>query len=291
MCEQSQQKYTETYRRPQLKNQWSPALSIIKVLLSVASLLADPNPHDPLMPDIAQRYLKNRKEHDKTAREWTRQSLFLGNRSRGRAGRSACIDASQRAQKSTPCRSRRSCPPRPLPNRVQQIPKRRKRSKSSSSTRPPPRSPRFACDSSFQPCLYALPVITSVYRLPALPRLFSAIPSSLSISLRLLASVRLDVDDAQHGCSPFMYPPPHPFHSRPVITRRLSHDLFSLCPLYHSSQCLTRFFHPISSPAAPLSALLASSYARKESRRSSSRGGGLLPIHPRQLDFGALKLP
>ncbi|GAA5821428.1 hypothetical protein JCM3770_007078 [Rhodotorula araucariae] len=56
-----------------LKNQWSPALSIVKVLLSVASLLADPNPHDPLMPDIAQKYLKNRKEHDKTAKEWTQR--------------------------------------------------------------------------------------------------------------------------------------------------------------------------------------------------------------------------
>ncbi|ORY79264.1 ubiquitin carrier protein [Leucosporidium creatinivorum] len=54
-----------------LKNQWSPALSIIKVLLSVSSLLADPNPHDPLMPDIAQRFLKDRKGHDKAAREWT----------------------------------------------------------------------------------------------------------------------------------------------------------------------------------------------------------------------------
>ena len=29
-----------------LKNQWSPALSIIKVLLSVSSLLADPNPRE-----------------------------------------------------------------------------------------------------------------------------------------------------------------------------------------------------------------------------------------------------
>ncbi|GAA6034901.1 hypothetical protein JCM8097_009359 [Rhodosporidiobolus ruineniae] len=56
-----------------LKNQWSPALSIVKVLLSVASLLADPNPHDPLMPDIAQRFLKNRKEHDKQAKEWTKR--------------------------------------------------------------------------------------------------------------------------------------------------------------------------------------------------------------------------
>ncbi|GAA5859962.1 hypothetical protein JCM8547_003035 [Rhodosporidiobolus lusitaniae] len=56
-----------------LKNQWSPALSIVKVLLSVASLLADPNPHDPLMPDIAQKYLKNRAEHDKQAKEWTKK--------------------------------------------------------------------------------------------------------------------------------------------------------------------------------------------------------------------------
>ncbi|BGP14356.1 hypothetical protein JCM10213_004483 [Rhodosporidiobolus nylandii] len=56
-----------------LKNQWSPALSIVKVLLSVASLLADPNPHDPLMPDIAQKYLKNRKDHDKTAKDWTQK--------------------------------------------------------------------------------------------------------------------------------------------------------------------------------------------------------------------------
>lgn len=49
----------------------SPRSSIVKVLLSVASLLADPNPHDPLMPDIAQKYLKNRKEHDRTAKDWT----------------------------------------------------------------------------------------------------------------------------------------------------------------------------------------------------------------------------
>ncbi|SCZ99863.1 BZ3501_MvSof-1269-A2-R1_Chr3-1g05693 [Microbotryum saponariae] len=63
-----------------LKNQWSPALSIIKVLLSVSSLLADPNPHDPLMPEIAQRFLKDRKGHDKTAREWTSKlHTFQGN--------------------------------------------------------------------------------------------------------------------------------------------------------------------------------------------------------------------
>ncbi|GAA5882978.1 hypothetical protein JCM3774_002940 [Rhodotorula dairenensis] len=43
----------EEAKQAKLKNQWLPALSIVKVLLSVVSLLADPNPHDPLMPDIA----------------------------------------------------------------------------------------------------------------------------------------------------------------------------------------------------------------------------------------------
>eukprot|EP01036_Dinobryon_divergens_P029982 gene29982-39160_t len=54
-----------------LKEQWSPALTISKVLLSICSLLTDPNPDDPLVPEIAQKLKTNRVEHDKTAREWT----------------------------------------------------------------------------------------------------------------------------------------------------------------------------------------------------------------------------
>eukprot|EP00438_Fugacium_kawagutii_P002618 Skav201669 [mRNA] locus=scaffold641:340933:341379:+ [translate_table: standard] len=53
-----------------LKDQWSPALTVSKVLLSISSLLTDPNPRDPLVPEIAQVYLKNRARHDATAREW-----------------------------------------------------------------------------------------------------------------------------------------------------------------------------------------------------------------------------
>mmetsp|Transcript_91862 Transcript_91862/g.233609 ORF Transcript_91862/g.233609 Transcript_91862/m.233609 type:complete len:148 (-) Transcript_91862:157-600(-) len=53
-----------------LKDQWSPALTISKVLLSILSLLTDPNPNDPLVPEIAQLYLKDRAKHDQTAREW-----------------------------------------------------------------------------------------------------------------------------------------------------------------------------------------------------------------------------
>ena len=37
-----------------LRSQWSPALTISKVLLSVCSLLCDPNPDDPLVPEIAR---------------------------------------------------------------------------------------------------------------------------------------------------------------------------------------------------------------------------------------------
>jgi ubiquitin-conjugating enzyme E2 D/E len=54
-----------------LKDQWSPALSIGKVLLSISSLLTDPNPKDPLVPEIAHLYETNREKFNQTAREWT----------------------------------------------------------------------------------------------------------------------------------------------------------------------------------------------------------------------------
>jgi hypothetical protein len=44
-----------------LKDQWSPALTISKVLLSICSLLCDPNPDDPLVSEIG----------------WSVQQLFL----------------------------------------------------------------------------------------------------------------------------------------------------------------------------------------------------------------------
>jgi len=51
-----------------LKDQWSPALTISKVLLSICSLMDDPNPKDPLMPEIADLLVKNKSLHDETAR-------------------------------------------------------------------------------------------------------------------------------------------------------------------------------------------------------------------------------
>lgn len=54
-----------------LKDQWSPALTVTKVLLSISSLLTDANPNDPLVPEIAHMYTTNRAEFDRVAREWT----------------------------------------------------------------------------------------------------------------------------------------------------------------------------------------------------------------------------
>jgi ubiquitin-protein ligase len=54
-----------------LKDNWSPALTMSKVLLSLCSLLTDANPSDPLVAQIAKEYLNNRERHDRTAREWT----------------------------------------------------------------------------------------------------------------------------------------------------------------------------------------------------------------------------
>ncbi|XP_074641682.1 ubiquitin-conjugating enzyme E2-24 kDa-like [Tubulanus polymorphus] len=56
-----------------LKDNWSPALTVSKVLLSICSLLTDCNPRDPLVGSIAQQYLNNREEHDRTARLWTKR--------------------------------------------------------------------------------------------------------------------------------------------------------------------------------------------------------------------------
>ncbi|EDR26854.1 ubiquitin-conjugating enzyme E2 D4, putative [Entamoeba dispar SAW760] len=55
-----------------LKDQWSPALTLSRVLLSISSLLTDPNPSDPLDPEVANVLRANKKQFEDTAREWTR---------------------------------------------------------------------------------------------------------------------------------------------------------------------------------------------------------------------------
>lgn len=43
------------------------------VLLSICSMLTDPNPDDPLVPEIAHLYKKKDGEYERIAAEWTRK--------------------------------------------------------------------------------------------------------------------------------------------------------------------------------------------------------------------------
>ena len=45
----------------------------ILVLLSICSLLTDPNPEDPLVPEIARIYKSERKKYNDLAKEWCKK--------------------------------------------------------------------------------------------------------------------------------------------------------------------------------------------------------------------------
>lgn len=54
-----------------LKKEWSPILGIAGVLLSISSLLDDPNPDDPLVLIAAKLYKRDRNKYNDVARKFT----------------------------------------------------------------------------------------------------------------------------------------------------------------------------------------------------------------------------
>lgn len=56
-----------------IKDKWSPALQIIKVLLSIQLLMASPNPDDPLDNEVAESWKRDEAAAMRTAKEWTRK--------------------------------------------------------------------------------------------------------------------------------------------------------------------------------------------------------------------------
>merc|ERR1711939_870658 len=56
---------------PILKDQWSPAITLKKVLVDIGSLLSEPNPDDPLVPEIAHQFKSDKAAFEATAKEWT----------------------------------------------------------------------------------------------------------------------------------------------------------------------------------------------------------------------------
>jgi ubiquitin-conjugating enzyme E2 D/E len=56
-----------------LKDQWSSALRLNSVILSISDLLANPNPNDPLVPDIAKQYSNNNEQYNKNVKEYVKK--------------------------------------------------------------------------------------------------------------------------------------------------------------------------------------------------------------------------
>ncbi|KAG7693127.1 hypothetical protein KL930_004788 [Ogataea haglerorum] len=54
-----------------LKANWSPALQVRTILLSIQALLSSPNPDDPLANEVAEEWKSNEQNAIKTAKEWT----------------------------------------------------------------------------------------------------------------------------------------------------------------------------------------------------------------------------
>lgn len=54
-----------------LKDKWTAALTLAKTILSLSSLLVEPNPHDPLRGEAADLYLNDKDEYYRVAREQT----------------------------------------------------------------------------------------------------------------------------------------------------------------------------------------------------------------------------
>ncbi len=50
---------------------WSPALQIRTILLSIQALLGAPNPDDPLAADVAKSWKEDENKAIATAKEWT----------------------------------------------------------------------------------------------------------------------------------------------------------------------------------------------------------------------------
>jgi len=55
---------------------WSPALTVGKILEILISLLEEPDPHNPLMPEIATIYILNKKLYTEICAEWTMKYAY-----------------------------------------------------------------------------------------------------------------------------------------------------------------------------------------------------------------------
>ena len=71
-----------------------------QVMLSISSLLTDPNPDDPLEPEIADEYLENRAVFNKNAKEWTEKHAQPPGLKRKKTGNTSGGDQASSSKKA-----------------------------------------------------------------------------------------------------------------------------------------------------------------------------------------------
>mmetsp|Transcript_57071 Transcript_57071/g.121269 ORF Transcript_57071/g.121269 Transcript_57071/m.121269 type:complete len:249 (-) Transcript_57071:27-773(-) len=100
------------------KEAWSPSLTIERTLISIASLLADPNPESPMDGEAANLYKKNRKAYDREVQKWV-QKYASGKNAGGNEGSDAWQGhfgkADEDAAEGAPLRKKRKTSPAPPP--------------------------------------------------------------------------------------------------------------------------------------------------------------------------------
>jgi ubiquitin-conjugating enzyme E2 D/E len=57
----------------ELKEKWSPGLTISRILDIISGLMKVPNIDNPVNAEIASEYKTNKRKHDETAADWTRK--------------------------------------------------------------------------------------------------------------------------------------------------------------------------------------------------------------------------
>ena len=56
-----------------LREDWKPVLTMQSILMGLHFILLEPNPDDPLVPEIAQIYKTDPNRYAELAKEWTRK--------------------------------------------------------------------------------------------------------------------------------------------------------------------------------------------------------------------------
>jgi ubiquitin-conjugating enzyme E2 D/E len=60
-----------------LKGNWIPSLSVAKLIMSIISLLTDPNPHSPLNGEAATLYLNHKDDYNLKTKEYTEKYAII----------------------------------------------------------------------------------------------------------------------------------------------------------------------------------------------------------------------